>query len=68
MKKSTKEMHKHVLGLALIVIAIGMLLFDFFSPPVGEISNFTLVVFAKLTAIAGALLNIKFPRREQEEE
>lgn len=49
---------KQALGMVLIVLAIGMLLYDFFSPPVGEISNFTLILFAKITAIAGGLLNL----------
>lgn len=58
MKKSTMQVHRHVLGVALIIIAIGLLIYDFFSPPVGELSNFALIVFAKLIAIAGALMNI----------
>lgn len=59
MKKSTMQTHRHYLGIALIVIAISLLIYDFFSPPVGELSNFALVLFAKLIAIAGALMNIK---------
>ncbi len=50
--------HRHNLGLILIIIAVVLLVYDFFSPPVGELSNFALVLFAKLTAIAGALINI----------
>lgn len=61
MKKSTDyKKHRNILGIALIVIAVGILVYDFFSPPVGELSNFTLIVFAKLIAIAGALMNITF--------
>lgn len=58
MKKITVETQRHILGVLLIVLAIGLLLYDFFSPPVGELSNFTLVVFAKIIAIAGSLMNI----------
>ncbi len=58
MKKSTMQAHRHILGVALIIIAIALLIYDFFSPPVGELSNFALIIFAKLIAIAGALLNI----------
>lgn len=58
MKKSTIDAHRHILGIILIVVAVGMLLYDFFSPPVGQLSNMTLVVFAKLLAIAGALLGL----------
>lgn len=58
MKKITVETQRHILGVVLIVLAIGLLLYDFFSPPVGELSNFTLVVFAKIIAIAGSLMNI----------
>ena len=50
--------HRHNLGLILIRIAVVLLVYDFFSPPIGELSNFALVLFAKLTAIAGALINI----------
>ncbi len=50
--------HRHNLGLILIIIAVVLLVYDFFSPPIGELSNFALVLFAKLTAIAGALINI----------
>ncbi len=52
------QAHRHILGVALIIIAIALLIYDFFSPPVGELSNFALIIFAKLIAIAGALLNI----------
>lgn len=58
MKLSTLQAHKQALGLALIIIAVALLLYDFFSPPVGELSNFALILFAKLIAIAGSLLNI----------
>lgn len=58
MKKISVETRRHILGVVLIVLAIGLLLYDFFSPPVGELSNFTLVVFAKIIAIAGSLMNI----------
>lgn len=70
MKKSTMQAHRHVLGIALIVIAVALLVYDFFSPPVGQLSNFALVLFAKLVAIAGALLNLnfKFLRRHDEAE
>ena len=49
---------RQALGLFMIIIAVALLLYDFFSPPVGELSNFSLILFAKLTAIAGSLLNI----------
>ena len=49
---------RQTLGLFMIVIAVVLLLYDFFSPPVGELSNFSLILFAKLTAIAGSLLNL----------
>ena len=52
------QAHRHILGVALIIIAIALLIYDFFSPPVGELSNFALIIFAKLIAIGGALLNI----------
>ena len=58
MKKSSIQTHRHVLGIALIIIAVAILIYDFFSPPVGELSNFALIIFAKLIAIAGALMNI----------
>lgn len=58
MKHLSKSSQKHLLGLVLIIVAVALLLYDFFSPPVGELSNFTLVVFAKIIAIAGSLLNI----------
>lgn len=60
MKKSTIQTHRHLLGIALIIIAVALLIYDFFSPPVGELSNFALILFAKLIAIAGALMNINF--------
>lgn len=49
---------KQLLGLSLIIIAVALILYDYFSPPVGELSNFTLILFAKIIAIAGSLLNI----------
>lgn len=52
------QTHKQLLGIALIVIAVAILLYDYFSPPVGELSNFALILFAKIIAIAGSLLNI----------
>ena len=54
--------HRHNLGLILIIIAVVLLVYDFFSPPIGELSNFALVLFAKLTAIAGALININLTK------
>lgn len=60
MKKTSLKTLKQMLGILLIVIAVAMLLYDFFSPPVGQISNFALILFAKLTAIAGSLLNLNF--------
>lgn len=67
MKKTNITLFKQLLGIALIVLAVTMLLYDFFSPPVGEISNFALILFAKLTAIAGALLNINIKKLLSEE-
>lgn len=46
--------------MALIILAVALICYDFFSPPVGEISNFALILFAKLIAIAGSLMNINF--------
>lgn len=57
MKFPSHQAARQNLGLFLLIIAVGLLLYDFFSPPVGELSNFSLILFAKLTAIAGALLN-----------
>lgn len=57
MKFPSHQAARQTLGLFLLIIAVGLLLYDFFSPPVGELSNFSLILFAKLTAIAGALLN-----------
>ncbi len=51
---------RQILGVLLIIIAVALLIYDFFSPPVGQLSNFALILFAKLMAIAGALLNIDF--------
>lgn len=62
MKKNTMQAQKHLLGIALIVVAVALLIYDFFSPPVGELSNFALIVFAKLIAIAGALMNIEIKK------
>lgn len=62
MKKSTMQSHRHILGVVLIVLAVLLLLYDFFSPPVGQISNFALILFAKIVAIAGSLLNIDFKK------
>lgn len=58
MKFPSLSTHRQVLGMALIVIAVALLIYDFFSPPVGQLSNFALIIFAKLIAIAGSLLNI----------
>lgn len=58
MKFPSLSTHRQVLGMALIVIAVALLIYDFFSPPVGQLSNFALILFAKLIAIAGSLLNI----------
>ena len=49
---------KQLLGLSLIIIAVALILYDYFSPPVGELSNFALILFSKIIAIAGSLLNI----------
>ena len=62
MKKSTIQAHRHILGIALIIIAVALLIYDFFSPPVGELSNFALILFAKLIAISGALMNINLKK------
>lgn len=67
MKKSTMQAHRHILGIILILVAMALILFDFFSPPVGELSNFTLVVFAKIIAIAGSLLNINIKKSSDDE-
>lgn len=58
MKLPSFKTNRQILGLMLIILAVALLIYDFFSPPVGELSNFTLIVFAKLIAIAGSLLNI----------
>lgn len=58
MKFPSLHTHRQILGMALIVIAVALLIYDFFSPPVGQLSNFALILFAKLIAIAGSLLNI----------
>lgn len=49
---------KEIFGILLIIVAVTILVYDFLSPPAGEISNVTLVIFAKLVAIAGSLLNL----------
>lgn len=67
MKKSTMQTQKHILGIILILVGMGLILFDFFSPPVGELSNFTLVIFAKIIAIAGSLLNINIKKDSDNE-
>ncbi len=51
---------RQILGQLLIIIAVALLIYDFFSPPVGQLSNFALILFSKLMAIAGGLLNIDF--------
>lgn len=63
--KDKIKISRQAVGLGLIVAAVALLVYDFFSPPVGELSNFALVIFAKITAIAGALLNIKIPKLEE---
>lgn len=67
MKKSTMQAHRHLLGILLILVAIGLILFDYFSPPVGELSNFTLVLFAKIIALAGSLMNINIKKDSDNE-
>ena len=62
MKKTTIQAHRHILGIILIIIAVALLIYDFFSTPVGELSNFSLILFAKLIAIAGSLMNINFKK------
>lgn len=61
------QTHRHILGIVLILVAVVLILWDFFSPPVGELSNFTLVLFAKIIAIAGSLLNINFKKDSDNE-
>lgn len=58
---------RNIFGIVLILVAVALLLYDFFSPPVGELSNFTLIVFAKIIAIAGSLMNINFSTKNTEE-
>lgn len=67
MKKSAMLAHRHILGILLIFVAIGLILFDYFSPPVGELSNFTLVLFAKIIALAGSLMNINIKKDSDNE-
>lgn len=62
MKKATMQAHRHILGIILIILAVALLIYDFFSPPVGELSNFSLILFAKIIAIAGSLMNINFKK------
>lgn len=62
MKKSSMQAHRHILGIILIVVAMALILYDFFSPPVGELSNVTLILFAKIMAIAGSLMNINIKK------
>lgn len=64
MKKSTIQAHRHILGITLIVVAVALILYDFFSPPVGELSNVTLILFAKIIAIAGSLMNIDIKKSD----
>lgn len=56
------QAHRHILGIILIVVAMALILYDFFSPPVGELSNVTLILFAKIIAIAGSLININIKK------
>ncbi len=65
MKFPSIHTSRHIVGLILIIIAVAVLIYDFFSPPVGQLSNFSLILFAKLTAIAGSLLNINIPKTNQ---
>lgn len=58
MNKSTMQAHRHILGIFLILLAMALILYDFFSPPVGELSNVALILFSKIIAIAGSLMNI----------
>ncbi len=67
MKKSTVQAHRHYLGIALLVVAMVLILYDFFSPPVGELSNVTLILFAKIIAIAGSLMNINIKKSSDNE-
>lgn len=66
MKKSTIQTHRHILGIVLIVVAMALILYDFFSPPVGELSNVSLILFAKIIAIAGSLMNININKSDDE--
>lgn len=58
MKFPSLQTNRQILGLLLIIVAVALLIYDFFSPPVGQLSNFALILFAKMIAIAGSLLNI----------
>lgn len=66
MDKTPVPRYRNFLGVLLIIIAIALILFDFFSPPVGELSNFTLIIFAKFIAIAGSLMNINIKNPSKE--
>lgn len=66
MKKSTIQAHRHILGIILIIVAMSLILYDFFSPPVGELSNVTLILFAKIIAIAGSLMNINIKKNSDD--
>ncbi len=68
MKKTTMQAHRHLLGVSLIIIAVALLIYDFFSPPVGQLSNFALILFAKLIAIAGALMNVNLKGSARNDE
>lgn len=65
MKKTTMQTHRHILGIVLIIAAVALITWDFFSPPVGELSNFTLIVFAKIIAIAGSLMNLTIKKTDE---
>lgn len=67
MKKTTIMAHRHYLGILLIIVAMALILYDFFSPPVGELSNVTLILFAKIIAIAGSLMNINIKKISDDE-
>ncbi len=65
MKLPSFSTNRKILGMILIVIAVALLIYDFFSPPVGQLSNFALILFAKLIAIAGSLLNIQIDKSDK---
>lgn len=60
MKKISSQNWRNIIGVVLIFIGLALIVYDFFSPPRGQLSNFTLIIFAKIIAIAGSLMNIKF--------